>query len=102
MSASSLLATALFRKRNRNASGSDKPYKCGRPTMRQNNLLDVKVQKQKVKVIKHNPMISEPMPKYLSTGHRFANTSNPTLTASSSAQYQYPAHGSATVFIHYV
>ena len=67
--------------------------------MRQNNLLDVKVQKQKVKVIKHNPKISEPMPKYLSTGHRFANTSNPTLTASSSAQYQYPAHGSATVFI---
>ena len=66
--------------------------------MRQNNLLDVKVQKQKVKVRKHNPKISEPMPKYLSTGHRFANT-NSTLTASFSAQYQYPPYGSATVFM---
>ena len=67
--------------------------------MGQDNLLDVKVQKQKVKVIKHNPKISEPMLKYSSTGHRFANT-NSTLTASFSAQYQYTAHGSATVFIH--
>jgi hypothetical protein len=66
--------------------------------MGHDNLLDVKVRKQKVKVIKHNPKISEPMLKYSSTGHCFANT-NSTLTASFSAQYQYTAHGSATVFI---